>query len=543
MLALRRTTLMALSALTLAGWWAAPTSASAASGGDPCALIRSARGPYIGGDPSDVASRQTVTIMGETRPVDLGRIDGTTLDWGDPSKNLWFRSLYWLASTAIYAHESNQPAVLDAMISAVEGYHSRTPDPGGEDLSRAGKTGWDEGTVTRRQEAVNCLYSIAPRPALAAILQQLSAANLDDQRYLGPPRQPPHNHGLMANQTLWTTGELLGDTSLVNRAVARLTRDFQRSFYSRGVTIEGSTVYQFFLYPEWQRVAARLRESGDTNTADAMDRKLATVWQAALHMIAPNGDVNRIGDGFPQPLFPQIDPRTPLRLRDPNALFAARFSWTDPSSPYVALRVGKTRGAHGHDDLGSLTWFAGGRWVLSDAGSYNYSSTPVNQWLETRAAHNVPSNTVQPSSNGKSGYVAKLGRNSQSPSVGSVSARLIVPGTPSSRIDRSVKYTRSGRLTVADQGPAISVQRFTIDPAFTQTKLAANGRTALFRTGEGRTLSVTAANGNRLSTVRGREKPRAGWIAPSWETLVPATMVQNQGERRGQELRVTFVLR
>ena len=43
---------------------------------------------------------------------------------------------------------------------------------------------------------------------------------------------------LIANQALWSTGELLNDRAIVLRAVARLRRDFARSFSSQGVNIE-----------------------------------------------------------------------------------------------------------------------------------------------------------------------------------------------------------------------------------------------------------------------------------------------------------------
>lgn len=513
--------------------------AKAPSSGDPCAPIRSARGSYIGVRPLDPLTAGRVTIMGDTKPLDLSRLHANSIVWGDPSKTLWFRSLYWLASAAVTASETDRADLVVRSVDAAVRFHALSPDPGGADLQRAAARGWDEGTVTRRQEALNCLYSLAPGARTGLVLRRLVAANLDDRRYFGPPLREPHNHGLIANQALWSTGELLNDRAIVLRAVARLRRDFARSFSSQGVNIEGSAIYQFFLYPEWKRVATRLRASGAKAEAAAMDARLAKVWLAARHLIAPDGQVSLIGDGFPDRngLHLTPDPRAPLVLVDPSALFAARFSWSDVASPYVTMRLGRLRGAHGHDDFGSVTWFAKGNPIIVDPGSYDYSTNPLNTWLESRAAHNVPE-TATPTT-GASGYRAGVNGYSHNSSRGSVSATLTSSKQRSGRIVRQVSYTRAGRFQVIDSGKSVVRQRFTLDPDYRIVRWASRLRRAVtISTSDGHAVRVSVAKGSRMRLHRGRTSPRAGWVAPGWQDMVPATQIETKGKRR---IRTTFV--
>lgn len=510
---------------------------------DPCAEVDWTSGWLVGGaDPTTVLTGGPVTIQGESHQLDLDRLGSAANPFTGVSRTLWYRSLHWLAIAGRAAYIKGRLDLLDRAVDIAAQYHTQLPDPGGADPGAATAAGWDEGSVTRRQEAVNCLFNMArdaglfPQERLEPALLMLSSANLDPARHLGPPLRAPHNHGLLANKVLWTTGNLLGRANLVEAAINRLTTAFSRSFSPAGFNIEGSSVYQFMLYSDWLSVADRLRTEGRSAQAVRMEADLQRVLATSWHMLQPDGKVNVIGDGVPDPDNDPVLPvpsRRPLVLRDPTALYAARFSFTDPRTPYVTLRVGRTRGPHGHSDFGALTWFAGNRPVIVDPGFYDYDPGEINSWLASRSAHNVPANRNA----GSAQTTASLRQSAQTRNRGFVAATI--RSSRSAPITRRIDYSRQGELKVSDKGRQLATHSFTLDSRFTKVRYMRK-RTKAVVSGGGASVVVTVAKGARLSHVRGRTGPRAGWQSTGWQTLTPAIRLTATGKRA---LTTTFRVR
>lgn len=472
-------------------------------------------------------------MLGDTRTVDLASLSARSSPWRAASEKMWFRSLVWLASAALAAVESSEPERLEQAVSLAVRYARATADPGGADLRVAAELGWDEGTVTRRQESINCLLALSADRRLVPVLRPLAAANLDPRRYYGPPERLPHNHGLMANFALLTTGWLLKNPHYRSAALDRMWQAFRSSFSPQGMTIEGSSAYQFMHLQWWQQVPGYLRTNGSPERAAAVASMMPRILTAARHLLRPNGALLVIGNGLGSPTLRQ-DPAAPLVFRDPTALFAARFSWTRPTSTYLTMRVGRRRSPHGHDDYGSLTWEALGQPVIVDPGFYDYSDQPITRWLRSRLAHNVPllkgdgTMTAVP----WSGSTARLGRSAQETSSGVVRARVERAKTPSARVQRSVSYDTSGRLRVSDTGRLLRAHRFTLSSDFVARAAASTGRRATFIASSGARLSVAVPRGQRLVILRARRSSFLGWTAVGWRDLRPAFQITNRGRRK-----------
>lgn len=543
-LTMLRRILVTATALSLAGTTAMAPPA-AANPADPCSEIDWTATWLVQGDPVHILETGQLNLLGNPTQVDLDNLTQVPPAYSDASRSLWFRSLHWLAIAGRKAAREGRTDLLDKALDVAARYHRQSPDPGGADPVAATAAGWDEGAITRREEALNCLYvtaqftGLAPRDRLEPALVMLAQANLDERRYLGPPRRPPHNHALLANHVLWTTGTILNRPDLENAAVQRLLVAFDKSFSKQGFNIEGSSVYQFLLYPSWLRVAHRMRDTAHTAEADKMDVVIRDVLRTALHMVQPDGKVNILGDGTPDPNGPGLpfDAAAPLVLRDPTAVFAARFSWTDPRTPYVTMRVGRNKGPHGHDDFGSITWYAAGVPIVVDAGFYDYEASEINTWLDSRAAHNLPVNGTAADRSGRSGVTAKLGRSSQNRRTGTVSARILQPGSAKSTISREVTYTKDATLRVSDTGKRLRQQTFTLNPAFDRIRLRKKATRAVVRDSEGRVLRLSVKKGSRIRAVKGRTSPRAGWSATGWQTLTPSPQLVVTGKK---ELTTTF---
>jgi hypothetical protein len=56
---------------------------------------------------------------------------------------------------------------------------------------------------------------------------------------------------------------------------------------------------------------------------------------------------------------------------------------------FYSLRFGPGRQFHGHHDHQALTWYAGGRPLLVDAGHEGYLAGPYREYLQSARAHNV----------------------------------------------------------------------------------------------------------------------------------------------------------
>ncbi len=305
----------------------------------------------------------------------------------DPGFNLEAYGLMWMPQLlAAISASPDADERLDVLVSAMASTLSWRPDTG-----RATDPVWAEGPNLRRQENLNCLYSVTRDARLVPVMSAVAHANLDPLRYYGPPVHPPHNHGIMANLALLNASELLGRADLRTAAINRMRVAVVASFTAGGLSIEQSTSYHQAVIGKWGAVSSRLRTLGGDDAltlATSIDSILVRAKRALAFLVAPNGIPVNFGD--------QVAGRTAMvassrmLFLDPAAgVLTARWSWSAPDD-FVAARFGGPRQMHGHEDRMSVVWWATGRPILVDPGTATYVAGPAHDWTLLSASHSVP---------------------------------------------------------------------------------------------------------------------------------------------------------
>ena len=193
---------------------------------------------------------------------------------------------------------------------------------------------WNEGTNLRRQENLNCLYAVARDDRLLPLIQAVAHANLDPNRYYGPPQRPPHNHGLMANLALLNAGALLGRSDWRTAALGRMRTAIAASFTAVGLSIEQSSSYHQSVLSKWVGVSRRLRQLGGDDEialATAVDSVLVRARRALGYLLMPNAVPVEFGDQ--SGLRTDLVAQSRLWFQDDAAgVLTARWSWSSPTT-------------------------------------------------------------------------------------------------------------------------------------------------------------------------------------------------------------------
>lgn len=303
----------------------------------------------------------------------------------DSVEHLEMYGMQWMPSLLAALRDTDDLARLQWLVSSVASTLRWRPDNGDRT-----DVVWSEGVNLRREQNLNCLYAVTQEPSLVPVLEAVATANLDPNRYYGPPQRLPHNHGLMANLALLHTADLLARADLRDAAVERLRVAIDASFTPQGISIEQSTEYHREVVSMWTSAAADVRGIGGADPlalAAHIDSVLARARAAYQHLVAP--------DGLPVPVGDLQAPRTttvPQRytsFADPYAgVLASRWSWSAPDD-FWTLRFGPGRRMHGHFDRTSIVWWATGRPVVVDPGTATYVASPQRTWSQSAVAHST----------------------------------------------------------------------------------------------------------------------------------------------------------
>ena len=473
----------------------------------------------VGSVAADVAAG-TVSIFGQTTPVDLTTLDLADPHFPDPSRALWWRSLEWLAAVYL-AGTPNLPMAGSAdPIADVAAAMARHPDPGSASraaLATANATGWDEGTNYSRERALNCIYALTNDDRLLPALASTVAANKDPVRYYGPPGKQVHNHGLLANLALIQTADLTHDPDLRAFAVARLTLSAPKAFSPFGFTYEQSTDYHDVNVRQWSNAAAIM--AADPAVPAATNRAIAAELLAARRiagaLIDPAGHTAAIGDSHPALVKRPTAQRTLVTRDDPGGVAVGRWSWTDPSTSWWAVRYGPAQTMHGHQDHGSILWSTLGVPVLVDPGFSTFDPTdPLTAWQKSPAAHNVAVPVADP-------YVRTTSRMLVLSRTGR-SDTIVVQNRSWQRavVATAVVDDARHRLSMTQRVNANFATHLHLAPGWTFHRHAGLVWTFVSRN---RVLTIaTTAPPRTTALLRGSTRPIGGWVLPSFGARQPA---------------------
>ncbi len=457
-----------------------------------------------------------VTITGFPYPFTLGAIP--TRWWVTPPVNsvvfsLYYGGLMWVPPVATAAAARGDTATVSALVSAVATLLAANPDPG-----RA-VHGWDEGTNLRRQQALNCLWRVSGGDTrLLPAIEATSRANLDPNRYYGPPKRAVHNHGLMANLALLDAGSLHHNAQWTGTALARTVRDSAGAWTRGGIAHEQSGAYGIFNLSLWSMAADAIAAYPGTEATVARIRADLTRARASYaHLTTPAGAVVPYGDGNPVRGITAPQPAGAFR-DDVAGVAAGRWSWADPATTYYLLRYGTSRRMHGHQDRGALVWTTLGVPVLVDVQTYgNDVNLPDAAWCRTPTAHNT-----------------------QVPRGRALDLNAPVALTRATRSGSAHAYTLADRLygqnhvrtwvidnarhavRLTDTTPSAATTLLHLDPGWRLSSVARD-RTSVILVNGPRRLRV--AGTGTFTVLRGSRRPIAGWVYPAAGTRVAAVQL------------------
>lgn len=433
-------------------------------------------------DTSRVASARIVRMDGHQ--VTLDRRGWSASDPSDPSWTLWFHSLAWLV-----------PLALDDSETAIEVFEERDralPDPGAiGDKAALRASGWTQGQFRTRLETATCLFALTTDERLRPIAERLAKANMDSDRYPGPPNFPVHNHGAMSNVALLQAGKAFGVTDWSDTALRRFENDMPEVFEPCGMMLEQASGYQLHNVRLYSKAAYRL------------GKPLEQPLRALGALVRPDGVLEAIGDGQPS-----LD-------ASPNgeSLWCPKTGWAAATvdDMHFTLRFGPRMRFHGHRDHGSMTWFSYGIPVLSDRGLYDKERDRRFEFAHSMAAHSV----FEPLG------VSQLNPETDAERLSPTSFRLRDADEGVTR-ERTVTFSR-GRLTVRDQGTGAKewIQHFQLSPGWKPT-----GTGAIHESGATLTVSCPRWKAVKVEAFTG------------WRTAVTAWDLQCRVEAKGKVARI-----
>ena len=428
-------------------------------------------------DTSRVAGDRLVRMDGHQ--VTLDRRGWAAIDPKDRSWTLWFHSLAWLV-----------PLALDDSETAIEVFEERDralPDPGrigDKDALRA--AGWTQGQFRTRLETATCLYALTRDERLRPIAARLAKANMDPDRYPGPPNFPVHNHGAMSNVALMQAGKAFGVIEWSDAALRRFERDMPEVFEPCGMMFEQASGYQLHNVRLYSKVA------------DLLGEPLVAPLRALGALVRPDGILEAIGDGQP----------TLDAAPNGESLWCAKTGWAAATADdmHFTLRFGPRMKFHGHRDHGSMTWFTNGIAVLSDRGLYDKERGDRFEFAHSMAAHSV----FEPLG------VPHLNPDTDAQRLGPMSFRLREADDRITR-ERTVTFG-SDRLTVRDEGTGAKewIQHFQLAPGWRPTASGA-------RHDSGATLTISCPKWKAVKVE----------AFTAWRTAVTAWDLQCRVEAKG----------
>jgi hypothetical protein len=314
---------------------------------------------------------------------------------------------------------------------------------------------------------------------------------MDEQRYYGPPRRNPHNHGAMANRALLQAAAHFERPEWAEYARARIAAAAAITFDECGMVFEQSSTYQEHNAVLWTQFADEVPNGEGALIAERARAATATLTR-------PDGVLPAIGTG---------NPRTPKLGITPSgqSMWCPRTGWAVYARPdasvqqHAVVRFGPRTTMHGHDDKGAFTWWVGGADgvpVLSDPGVPDKRMTAQTAWAVSARAHSVLHRTTDPFVRGWQGERVPTFEGMR---------YILSSSRRNDTVTRSINFTT--RLPVVSVDDRVDVaddavfrryrQRFTLDPVW-QRPVAVPGVAPmhLVETGDGHILDVLCiANG------------------------------------------------
>lgn len=372
--------------------------------------------------------------------------------------------------------------------------------------------------------------------------------------WLADPDHLGHsNHALHQHASLLMIGSALGNAEWMTTALERIRVHAASEFDEEGINQEAAPGYWLLNY-RWVRDVAR-RVELEGHDAARIRAAIAKVPVALAHASRPDGVLEVIGD---------TAPRTSLKSdQGPPALTYVATEGADGSPPdattvvyragyafgrsgwgetdrrpveetFYSLRFGPADAIHGHMDGGSITYFAQGRPILTEAGKYAYVSDKMRKYVLGRVGHNVLHirgiaydktmivELVHAESNERFDYY-----------------RLRDRGYRGVTIERDLVFARGSEAllivdTVRASKEVVAESRLHLDQT---CAVELDGLRLGISSGAAKATLLWGGRAPKIELTRGQQQPFDGWLSPSWGEAAETTVVK--AVQSGTRFRIT----
>ncbi len=426
----------------------------------------------------------------------------------------------------------------------------------------APQTTWSWFRINAAQRAIVYLCRSA-RPNPPDYLPNLL---VEHAQYLADPADYPGkgNHALWMDQALLAIGCTTSVPEYVDTAMARLTTLVTTSIDPEGVTDEGSISYQQLNWKWYSEASARVKLCGRSEPAEF--NRIELMPDLLAYALMPDGRPSMLGDtGYA--LMDDLETTSAGWTRTQGAVgkppvqpyrtFAAGFAFgrsgwgdakraaSDNAAWSIKFGAAPSSQVHGHQDLGSMEYYAYGSRLLWDTGLFAYGASPERAYAVSRYAHNV---VDVPGTTYMRDTTATLLAEEHTADYDMMSVQMsTITGTP---WNRRILFSRaSGWLLVDDQATQDSWRRTTQrwnlggDRGVT-TSLGENGGVVrATTTGPGVNLAVRWLGMRPTLTVRkGETAPAlAGWRSLFYRDWQPTPLLEASLAGSAQRYVTVFV--
>jgi hypothetical protein len=459
----------------------------------------------------------------------------TWADWtGDVvSRRNWrfqFQALVWVLPLVDAWEDTGEERYRDRALFVVRSWIEHNPVG-----SPSSTWTWDKHGTSLRAMALVCVARAFPDEDWLDATLVLHGQTLRDPAFYIGSRNGAVNQSI----GLLELGCLFDRPNWQRVAENRLTDLITVSIDRQGVANEQSVWYQLYNYERYSIARDRLAACGrfvspEFAKVDRMPRFLAFA-------TAPDGRYVQIGDTFDRAAKPipgtvaefaatlgdrGPKPSSTIVTFDAGYVFG-RTGWGE-SRRYrdevsFSLRFGPPKYSHGHFDASSLTLYGYGSRLLLDPGYYGSEDGPWRPWFGSPIAHNLVATDTNARRNGDSSLLR--GRRDLYGYEALVENRQLADVTST----RRVVFSRVGGYLLVEDRVASSVSRDWAQLWHLRegTRPVVNGpRTWTRRRERGNVLIQQLIAGGTTRIVRGKEKPRQGWLSYQYAEVTPAPTVE-----------------
>ena len=469
--------------------------------------------------------------------------DAPTWDENPLDDDNWlfqFHSLVWLDSLRIAGLRRGSAALLRRYEATLEDYLAANPRRGGH---RRRYSWYDMGVGLRGVVLVCARLTLGDRPWLLDGLQTHADFLADPAEYAGKG-----NHALHQDMGLIAVASSIGRRDLINLARDRIAALLPAAIDEEGVCLEGSIGYHLRNLRWYEEAISRLHAAG-ADVPEDLERRMSGMPEFLRHATLPDGTSEMIGDTnlsrTPRremsPLVPGDHP--PLTRVFRAGYVFGRSSWEDTTNggpSFYSLRFGPGRATavHGHEDSGSITFYAFRERLLWDSGMYAYEGGPMRVYAISRSSHNVIDVP------GAEFYITAETEMLHS-EIREEGDLMTVRSRSLKGVDwvRTLFYSRMGHYLIVDDRVNQKASR----PVYQQWNLpmeASPGPVkgeARFRVRDGLDLLFAHAGaGYRHDVVKGQEDPPLGWRSTAYRQVEPSPMLRTRLD--GSSVRFTTII-